>query len=401
MKIKHLILIFLVGLILSLAYLSHKSVFINNNLSQKRTNFVLFGIDGVKEAVHSDTIILLSYSHKSGVMDLISIPRDLYVDVETLRYRKLAEVFAYFYFQKKDLEYAAKEVTNVLQNKVLSCDEGYIPVHYFLVIDYEKFKTLIDLLGKIKIVVTEPMHYDDFAGNLHIHFEPGIYHMDGKQVLEYVRYRDSVGDLGRISRQQIFIKALISKVLSPQSWYKIPILLFNLKKCFVTNINFWEFINMVLEFKNLKFTNLRFSTLPTRPKGRYLELEEITVQSLIDYLEDKQKEFVVQNRHIMLKIYNASGRQKLAKEVTNFMRDNGYDVIDWGNWYCKQPKSRIIDYTNNLKTVNSICELLNIYDITAAYTHTNSMPELQSTIIVILGEDFELPQTMLSGGRKN
>lgn len=390
MKFKHVTLILFTILIVYLIYLSSRSVFVNNTVTYKQTNFVLFGVDAVEDALHSDTVILLSYSSSCRLLDVVSIPRDVYIDIETFKFRKLTEIFAYFYRQKKDKKYAAEKVKEVLENKVFCVGNNKINIHYFLVIDYTNFEKLMNLLGKIKITVTEPMHYDDFAGNLHIHFEPGVYYMDGKQLLQYVRYRDSVGDLGRITRQQNFVKSVLARVLSPECWYKMPMLVYNFRKCFITNINLWEFINILLEFKNLRFTDLRFSVLPCRPKGRYLEVEESTKQAFLNYLENKQ--LSTKCEHVLFKIYNASGKEKLAKQLTYFMRDKGYDVLEWGNWYCKQPKSRIIDYTHDVKTVKAICDLLNIYDVTSAYPQEGASVDMQSTIVIILGEDFVLPQ---------
>lgn len=388
MKLRHVILIISLAFLGFLMYLSSKSIFVKNTISQQRTNFILFGIDAVEGAFHSDTVILLSYSPKFRLLDIVSIPRDTYIEIETLKFRKLAEVFAFFYLQRKDKKYAAEKVKEVLERKFFSTGDDKLKLHYFLLVDYKNFEKLMDMLGKVKIVITEPMHYDDYAGNLHIHFDPGIYYMNGKQLLQYVRYRDTVGDIGRISRQQSFIKSVLSKVLSPESWYKIPLLVYNFRKCFITNINLWEFINILLEFKNLRFTNLRFSVLPCKPKGRYLEVDMAAMDMFRSYLKDEQTQFKPQ--HLFLKVYNASGREKLAKQVTYFLREKGYDVLEWGNWYCKQPKSRIIDYTHDVKTVETICELLNIYDVTTAYPQDSSTPEIQSTVIVILGEDFVL-----------
>jgi anionic cell wall polymer biosynthesis LytR-Cps2A-Psr (LCP) family protein len=65
-------------------------------------------------------------------------------------------------------------------------------------VDYALFCKAIDAVGGIEIEVEEPMHYDDSAGNLHIHFEPGRYLFNGQKALEYIRYRGNAGDTGRI-----------------------------------------------------------------------------------------------------------------------------------------------------------------------------------------------------------
>jgi anionic cell wall polymer biosynthesis LytR-Cps2A-Psr (LCP) family protein len=63
------------------------------------------------------------------------------------------------------------------------------------------------------------MNYDDRRGNLHIHFQPGTYHMNGQQALEYARFRhDPLGDIGRIHRQQELIKSALQQAVRPGNW---------------------------------------------------------------------------------------------------------------------------------------------------------------------------------------
>jgi LCP family protein required for cell wall assembly len=386
MKFKHIVLIIFVVFILLLSYLSYKSKFISNNIHQRRTNFILLGVDFVDNAIHSDTIILLSYNHKSKIFDFISIPRDSYVDIPELKYKKITEVYAYFYQKSKNKLTAARNLSSVIEEKFF---DKSIEIPYYIVVDYNGFKEIIDTIGKIKIFVSEPMDYDDYAGGLHIHFSPGIYHMNGEEVLKYVRYRDEKGDIGRIERQQQFVKSFLEKFISPVVWFKLPIIAVKVKQNFHTNINLWELMNMLLEFRNLRLNNIRFSVLPGNPKGRYLELDKETILALTDYLTQVNSEVINKEKRVLIKVYNASSKPKLAKQVAMFLREKGYDVLDWGNWYCKLPKSKIIDYSYNPKILDSFCDMLNIYNISTTYSLYKSSDSINLDLVVILGEDFE------------
>lgn len=395
MKFRHILLIFCCLLILYLSCISYRSIFISNNVSQRRTNFILLGTDYVDNAIHADTIIFLSYLPSERILDIISIPRDTYVDVPNIKYKKITEVYAYLFLKNKKNRYkAAEEFIKVLEEKLFCVDDKQLKISYFFVIDYKNFIKFIDTLGKIKITVDKPMHYDDYAGKLHIHFEPGIYCMNGEDALKYVRFRDSAGDIGRLMRQQQFIKSVVSRMLNVDVVYKIPKLILRFKECFTTNMNFLEVLNMFLEFKNLRFTSLRFSILPYTPKGRYIEIDRVSLGKFIDFLNSNReissdREITRNNKRVVIKLYNASNKPKLAKQVAYFLRDKGYDVLDWSNWYCKLPKSKIIDYSNNIKSLNEICNLLNIFDINTFYGKDVSTEE-QIDFAIILGEDFVL-----------
>jgi hypothetical protein len=81
---------------------------------------------------------------------------------------------------------------------------------------------MIDALGGVDIAVDRAMNYDDRRGNVHIHFQPGTYHMDGEQALEYARFRhDATGDWGRIQRQQHLILSLFDQAIRPGNWGKL------------------------------------------------------------------------------------------------------------------------------------------------------------------------------------
>ena len=89
------------------------------------------------------------------------------------------------------------------------------PVNYYVLVNYETFPSVIDLLGGIEIDVERRMVYNDYAGKLFINIPKGRQVLDGKNALHYVRFRhDALGDIGRVERQQKFVKAVLNKVQS-------------------------------------------------------------------------------------------------------------------------------------------------------------------------------------------
>ncbi|MCX7956400.1 MAG: LCP family protein [Endomicrobia bacterium] len=394
MKFRHIVLILGCLLIIYLCYLASKSKFVLSTIKQERVNFLLLGLDFVDNAVHADTAILINYSPIEKIVNIISIPRDTYVDIEEINYKKLTEIYAFYYLKTQNKYKSAVELIQCLQKNLFNKNDLNIEIPYFLALDYENFKNLMKTIGKVKIVIDKPMHYDDNAGNLHIHFDTGVVYLDSERALEYIRYRDKVGDIGRISRQQQFLKGVIENVRSPVMWYKLPKILYILGKSFITNINFFEFLSIILEFRNLEIKNFRFLTLTGKPEGRYIKLEKSSFDFLSKILLTTQLDTLREEKNnkdrFIIKIYNASNRPKLAKRLAMFLRDKGYDVLDWDNWYCKLPKSKILDYTCNYKLLDEISSLLNIYDIEAANIHKNFCLEEQIDVAIVLGDDFSL-----------
>ena len=98
-----------------------------------------------------------------------------------------------------------------------------VPIHQYIIIDMATFAELIDTLGGLDIYVEENMDYDDEAAGLSIHIGQGYQHLSGEEVQKYLRYRgEKLGDVGRVQRQQKFIKALYAKVLQLDTIPKLP-----------------------------------------------------------------------------------------------------------------------------------------------------------------------------------
>ena len=83
----------------------------------------------------------------------------------------------------------------------------------YVVVRVNALKDFINAIGGIDVPVTQAMDYDDSWGHLHIHFKPGMVHMDGEQAQGYVRFRhDACSDPCRTKRQQQVIRITVAKL---------------------------------------------------------------------------------------------------------------------------------------------------------------------------------------------
>lgn len=89
-----------------------------------------------------------------------------------------------------------------------------VRVDHFVVLDFVGFKRMVNAIGGVKICVPEEV--DDRIGKIKL--PAGTYKVTGQQALDYVRVRHDLGaptgDIGRMKRQQVFISAMIEKVVS-------------------------------------------------------------------------------------------------------------------------------------------------------------------------------------------
>src|SRR5439155_16504002 len=77
--------------------------------------------------------------------------------------------------------------------------------------------------GPVEVLVEKSMKYRDRAGHLDVDLKPGLQVLDPVQAEEYVRFRhDAMGDIGRIERQQWFLRQVAHKMKEPQVLLKLP-----------------------------------------------------------------------------------------------------------------------------------------------------------------------------------
>jgi len=377
--LKQYLLLFSVILILSALYLSNKSNVASCIKNGSNINFLIAGTDWVDYAQHADTIIFASYNPKKRFLDVISVPRDTKIYLPDLHLNRINEVYAYFYRKEKKhksaIEGTSKVLSNILHNRV--------QIPFYFQVDYTSFKKLIDSIGGVKIEIEEPMQYKDHAGKLNIDFKPGIYILDGEKALEYVRFRGQAGDIGRIYRQQIFLKAMLNKLKNPIVLVvRMPKLLKFIFYELNTNFTFWDKINLVFELKNLNLDNIRLAQLPGKPYQNYWLPDEEEIDRVLNLIYGPEINFQLSS--ITVEVCNASSHSGAARILTRKLRDFGFDVIDWKNYPTKQAKTIVVDRVGNLKAAQSIAKIINTEEIFTRYDSKRFVD-----ISVIIGEDYK------------
>lgn len=144
----------------------------------------------------SDTIMLAFLNLSNKTVDLLSIPRDTYVQIPGVGKAKINHAFA------SGGVSVAKETVEYLLG---------IKIDDYMVVEFQGFKDVVDAVGGVEINVEQDM----YNWNESINIKAGLQVLNGHDSLGYVRYRgDGVSDYDRIGHQQEFLLALANKVLS-------------------------------------------------------------------------------------------------------------------------------------------------------------------------------------------
>lgn len=186
-----------------------------------RTNIIILGLDRRPDqgtVVRSDTMILMTVYPSGPRIALLSIPRDLYVEIPgygTGRFNA-----AHFWGESK-----AEGDGPVLAVQTVAQNFG-VPVHHYVRVDFEGFRAIVDAVGGIDIVVEQPIVDDAYPtadyGTMRIEIPAGPQRMDAETALRYARSRHGSSDFDRAGRQQQILIALACRLLEPEVWPELP-----------------------------------------------------------------------------------------------------------------------------------------------------------------------------------
>ncbi|HLJ79873.1 MAG TPA: LCP family protein, partial [Ktedonobacterales bacterium] len=192
----------------------------------QRVNLVVLGYGGAGHdgAYLTDSLMVISLIPSSGATSLVSVPRDLWVQVppDSGQYAKINTAYADGLANGYG-GYPAGRVAGGFEAARKVSDVLGIPVNYWLTIDFSGFRKLVDSLGGVDINVptgftAQYPANDDPQINPNwkiIHFKTGEQHMNGEQAIEYARARyvldpaSEGSDFARSARQQLLIRAIL------------------------------------------------------------------------------------------------------------------------------------------------------------------------------------------------
>jgi LCP family protein required for cell wall assembly len=239
---------------------AHKGLIDFSNISlwpklDQRMNVLLMGVDSNGHdterftGCRSDTMMIASLDPKSHKVALVSLPRDSRVRIaDNHGVDKINAAHAL-----GGPELAVKTVS----------EDFAVPIDHYIVIDVQGLKKVFEVLGPVDVIVEKPMHYRDRAGRLNIALEPGLVTMDAAKLEEYVRFRhDAKGDIGRIERQQWFMRQVKKKLEEPQVLLKLPDL-FKLASEYVrTDLSPEDMAKLASFSKDIKTSEIQTAMLP-------------------------------------------------------------------------------------------------------------------------------------------
>jgi LCP family protein required for cell wall assembly len=422
------------GFFKKLSYLVFKKDVNLEGEHKDRINILLLGMGGVGHdgPFLTDTIMIASIQPSTNEIALVSIPRDLGVAIENRGVYKVNHANSFGEVAKSGWggAYATQIISETFD----------ISIPYYVRLDFTAFEEIIDEVGGVRIDVPNSFTDYQYPGPRNsyqtISFTAGPNTMDGKTALMYARSRHGNNgegsDFARARRQQQILIALKEKVLSFGTLtnpLRIKKIMDALEKNMTTNMQFDEIIEFARMARELDTNTLRTLVLDTSPNGFLVNASapggafilspkdgsfdtiNHTIQDIFNTsstpltsvagITDPPQE-VIKAEAVptpssttpdvpIIEIQNGTWSAGLAARIENRLKSAKIYSEKLGNVNpAHKPISQSGVYTRDPEAQALAADISQILDIPVYSELPDDTPPLlsQSTIVVILGEDF-------------
>ncbi|MEL7315625.1 MAG: LCP family protein, partial [Cyanobacteria bacterium J06559_3] len=287
---------------------------------------------------------------------------------------------------------------------------GPAPIDRYVRVSTGALRELVDLLGGVEVQVPQRMVYTDETQGLYIDLEPGWQTLDGDQAEQFARFRsDGNGDIGRVQRQQILLKAIRDRLTHPTVIPRLPEIIRVMLQYVDTNLTVEEVLALVNFAMEVEPDDLHMVMLPGRFSApeeyvasywllepvatqqimtQFFQLDEITLLSLdeIALLSDTDRRSLT---GLPIAVQNASGEDNVARDVAAYLREEGFrDVYVVPDWFGEIQRTQVIAQRGDIDSAETIASLLGIGRVIS-----DSTGDLDSELTIRVGRDWTLLQS--------
>lgn len=339
----------------------------------------------------TDTIMIFKYNPKTQQAYLISVPRDTYTG-----YNKVNATAS----DKINCLYLKGDPNRTLNavNRVTGLD-----LKYYVIVDTEALKSLVDAIGGVYFDVPIDMKYTDKKQDLYIRLKAGYQLLDGNKAEQVVRFRHNSdgtsysleygdNDTGRMKTQRNFLKAVMQQTLKPSNILKIGDFIDIAQTYVKTNIPIDILKQYIAPAVNFNVDNLETGTIPgvnekcngvwvfiankSRTKTYLSEMD--TKLSGIDEISKEELE------NIKIEILNGTGNNSNLNKVETLLTDAGFTISKTGKTNTTA-KTSIINKSEIPENITTSIQALIGYGEVSKSTSTEPTVD----ITIILGKDYK------------
>jgi LCP family protein required for cell wall assembly len=254
----------------------------------KPLTFLLTAVDereGNEGSLNTDVMMLFRVNPETHQGTVVSIPRDLEIEADKSGLdtsHKANYFYAYYYNKNKN--------TALYETKRLFSDVYQVPIDYMAVINFDGFRKLIDQLGGMTVDVDMDMRYQDESDGTDIHLNKGKQQLNGKQVLDFIRYRKSnlgtaeSSDMERNQREQLVLNQLLDELTTLNGLTAWSGILDIIGSSIKTDIPAEELRTLTKSYRDLKPATVQYIHLNGEWESPYLVVKQRDLEEALKAL---------------------------------------------------------------------------------------------------------------------
>ncbi len=380
-----------------------------------RTTILLMGIDkreGMEQerAFRTDTMMLITIDTVGKKLGMLSIPRDLWVNIPGFEARDRINTANF----KGDAFRLPGGGPN-LAMETIAVNLG-IQVDNYIRINFTAFETLIDEINGIDVDVPQdiddPRYPDCCDGYDPLYISRGVTHMDGTLALKYARTRATYGgDFDRAARQQQVLIAVRDKILSmkmlPQLVARAPKLYSTLSDSYDTDLTLEQLVDLIglvndidrdsidsavinADYLMNEFTTSEGAQVVLLDSQAFRKLREQMFYKPAPYTKSTiDTNILALDEIATIEIQNGSARDGIANMTSEYLTEQGFSVVSVGNADQFNYQNTIIyDYSGSYYTTRWLAEH---FKVQPTHIIDISDPNSPVDVRIIIGQDFVLP----------
>ena len=371
-----------------------------------RINVLVMGMDSREadsdDIPRTDTMILFSMDPQSRTAGMLSIPRDLWVEIPGFDYSKINTAYRLgevYKIAERGPGLALDTVENLLG----------MEIDYYAIVDFNAFEDFIDELGGVTVMVPEKIVVDPLGKHNTEILKAGEHLMPGYLALAYARSRNSSGsDFDRAGRQQQVVMAIRDQILSaemlPTLIKNSPALYQSLSSGISSNLTLMQLVRLAWVAQQIPGENIRQGVIGVdqvdfaysydgqdilRPLPDEIRQLRDLIFSLsgpvVPMAPQGDTQVLVDEEYATLMILNGTYTAGLASQSADYLRTSGLTVAEPGNANEYYEMTTIIDYTGNPHTVAMIVEMMSISAENVFHRYDVTGP---ADVVVIVGQDW-------------
>jgi len=321
-----------------------------------RVTILVMGLRGADRTgcpLCTDTMILLTIDPVTKTAGMLSIPRDMWVNIPGFGYNRINSAYTYgdaYHLPGGGPDLAIKTVENFVG----------VPIDYYAQVSFDAFTQMIDTIGGIDVTVTKQLTVDPLGPHNTVTLEPGLVHMTGPVALAYARARDlsqgiTGGDVERAADQQQVILAIRDKVLAPGNFLKLmaeaPALYAELSGGVDTNLSLDDIRKLALLAKDIPLDSIQQGVINYTMMQDGTTVIDGSTADILRPFPDKIRELVdnifgsgtmqpmasgslsqnMQAEAARVVVINGTGVTGMAQKTADYLKSQGMNVIDKGN----------------------------------------------------------------------